>query len=97
MKVRVTSEKIRGLREELSGYFSVTDAKSKELIEKLNSSKEFIDCNHTHAILSRTALLSSELEEALRHLQKQIEKLDDIASDYEETEMNNVNTAQLLG
>lgn len=97
MKVKVTSEELRLLKSDLAAYHNLADSKSKELLKMIGGCSSYVNCKHTETILSGAALVDDKLSEALRHLRMQIDKLDDIARDYEETEMNNIDRAQLLG
>lgn len=96
-KIRVESEDIRGMQEELLVSLNLVESEFEMLIEELKTIRDGIDCQHSVKVINRTDYLREEMEKKLRYLRKRLEVLEDIANEYERVEMENKDVVMAIG
>lgn len=95
-KIKVDSKRLCDFFEELSAQSLALKNSFVSMTDILNGCEEFLVCSSTGDILAKNREYREEGLEALEILQKEIASLLTIASEYEKSEKENVESAQRI-
>lgn len=96
-KIRIKSEALRELTQELNLILSKGLANLTDLSGRLEGIEEYLECEESGRISAEAALAGGAAKVLFDKLKKHIEELIPIAQEYEKAENENIDIAQSVG
>jgi len=97
VSVKVKSESLLALREELIALLERSELEIKELTERIINTDSYFYCSAVEVIKAKGKDTDAECMVGINTLRKHIETLSDIASEYENAELENKEVVDEIG
>ena len=92
--IKVTPEELRLYRDSLENIYSRVFYQYENLVQNLSDIDFYMQCANNDEIKNRICKEKDDADKRFLELKNHIQKLDTIASDYEEAERMNINESE---